>query len=82
LGGVSPKALLKFLEQNPGVKRVALCLDNDAAGIAAANSIKEKLAGLHPHIKVSVHAPPHGKDWNECLQIANKSNTRQKQAAR
>ena len=82
LGGVSSKALLKFLEQNSGIKRVALCLDNDVAGIAAANSIKEKLAGLYPHIKVSVHAPAQGKDWNKCLQEANKTNSRHKQAAR
>ena len=81
LGGVSPKALLQFLEQNPGIKRVALCLDNDDAGIAAAKNIKEKLAALHPHIKVTIHAPAHGKDWNECLQEAKKTNTRPKQAA-
>lgn len=82
LGGVSPKALLRFLEQNPGIKRVALCLDNDSAGIAAANSIKEKLAGLYPHMKVTVHTPAHGKDFNECLQTIQKTNSRPKQAGR
>jgi len=82
LGGVSPKALLHFLERNPGIRRVELCLDKDDAGISASKNIKEKLAGLYPQIKVTVHSPEHGKDWNEFLLETKKTTTRPKQAAR
>ena len=82
LGGVSPKALLQFLEQNPGIKRVELCLDKDTAGITAAKNINRKLAEQYPHVKVSVHAPKVGKDWNEFLLETKKTTTRPKQAAR
>jgi len=33
LGGVSGKALEKFLSCNPQITRISLCLDNDEAGL-------------------------------------------------
>jgi hypothetical protein len=43
LCGVSPQAMMWMLEQNPQVSEVALCLDNDAAGHAAAERFSEAL---------------------------------------
>jgi len=58
--------MLWMLEQNPQIREVALCLDNDAAGIAAAERFTETLkqAGYD---NVSCLLPEY-KDWNEMLK--------------
>jgi hypothetical protein len=43
LCGVSPQAMFWMMEQNIEIQEVALCLDNDAAGIAASKRIAERL---------------------------------------
>jgi len=65
LCGVSPQAMMWMLEQNPQIGEVALCLDNDAAGIEATKRLTEALkqAGYN---NVSCLLPEY-KDWNEQL---------------
>lgn len=62
--GVSDKVLFQMLKDNPNIKKVFLCLDNDWAGRVAEYRIAEKLKanGLEFNIKI-----PKGKDWNEDL---------------
>ena len=66
LCGVSPQAMMYMLEQNPQIREVALCLDNDAAGIEATKRLTEALqqAGYN---NVSCLLPEY-KDWNEMLK--------------
>jgi len=94
LGGTSSLALLVYLERNPNITRVMLCLDNDEAGLDAARRIKAELAGKVPdsivadgrfkHIRVSINLPRRVKDFNELLQqrIAVEKEYRSAQKAR
>ena len=61
---VSDRVLFQMLEDNPNLKEVFLCLDNDEAGHKAAKRISDKLfvRGVKTHILT-----PTGKDWNEDL---------------
>ena len=68
LDGLSPKSLFQFLSENAEVREIVLCLDNDDAGIAAAEKIARQLAELG-YADVSVCLPTH-KDWNEDIQNA------------
>jgi hypothetical protein len=58
------RVLFQMLEDNPNLKEVFLCLDNDEAGEKAAKRISDKLflKGIKSTILV-----PNGKDWNEDL---------------
>ena len=70
LGGTSDVALRAFLEGNPYINRVSLCLDTDEAGQTAARQITSFLAGdeRFAHIAVTTDPPPYGKkDYNEAL---------------
>ena len=69
LGGTSPAALLSFLERNPQIDHVSLCLDADDAGSSAAERVQSMLAGdkRFSHIAVSVDPPRTGKDYNDML---------------
>lgn len=74
LGGTAPRALLKFLQDHPAVTCISLCLDNDRAGIAGMEKIREALQAdpeLSRRIRVIKDNPPPlscGKDYNELLQ--------------
>ena len=63
---VSDRVLFQMLEDNPNLKEVFLCLDNDEAGHKAAKRISDKLfvRGVKTHILA-----PTGKDWNEDLLV-------------
>jgi hypothetical protein len=61
---VSDKALLQCLKDNPKIKTVYLCLDNDEAGKKANKRIAEKLKEMNINYRILV--PTH-KDWNEDL---------------
>ena len=61
LDGLSPKALLCFLDKHD-MSEVILCLDNDEPGIAAAERIGRQLQDRGCE-NVSVLLP-RGKDWN------------------
>lgn len=64
LGGVSGKALERFLSKRPDVKQVFLCLDSDAAGCDACKRLAEHL----PKQLTVIRLLPARKDWNEVLQ--------------
>ena len=68
LGGVSPKALERFLSERRDIESVFIATDNDEAGNHAA----EKLAELIPQ-EISVYRfLSHAKDWNE--ELINERN--------
>ena len=60
-----------YLQENPHIRQIDLCLDNDHWGRVAAEEMKEKYAGKG--YAVSIHTPLRGKDWNEYLQLRQKS---------
>ena len=63
LGGVSPKALERFLSERKNIESIFIATDNDEAG----NNAAEKLAELIPQ-EISVYRfLPQAKDWNEDL---------------
>ena len=89
LGGTSHVALVSFLERHPEIRRVDLYMDNDYAGLKNARKIQAMLRDNpnFKHIRVGVHPPREGKDYNEMLQIRlqhvnqNNQRRREKQAA-
>lgn len=62
LGGVSGKALNRYLTEHPNISRVYLCLDNDEAGNTACDRLSRELPGI-----VVTRMKPPLKDWNEVL---------------
>lgn len=63
LGGVSPKALERFLSERKDIESIYIATDNDEAG----NNAAEKLAELIPQ-GISVYRfQPQAKDWDEDL---------------
>ena len=88
LGGVSSAALNDFLERNPQIKSIQLCLDNDRAGKDATKRIITELLSdkRYSQMKIIVAPPPIGKDYADTV-MAIKQNAigltdinRQKQA--
>ena len=69
LGGTSPVALTAFLERNPHISAITLCLDNDAPGRTATGKIRRLIAetSAFQHIATTDRPPPTGKDYNEAL---------------
>jgi len=65
LGGVSSAALYGFLERNPRITSIRLCLDNDTAGKDATDRIIKELLNdkRYAHIRISAAPPPIGKDY-------------------
>lgn len=68
--GVGDRVLFQMLKDNPGIRSVFLCLDNDEAGEKANNRISEKLhqQGIQTEILVPIR-----KDWNEDLLFFEES---------
>lgn len=64
LGGLSDKALEKYLIKHPNIKEINLCLDNDREGIMAANRLREK---YKDRFVVNIEHP-NKKDYNEDLK--------------
>ena len=66
--GVADRVLFQMLSDNPNIKTVCLCLDNDEAGHKANKRISDKLftQGIQTEILVPCH-----KDWNEDLLYPN-----------
>ena len=67
LWGVSERALLQLLVDNPQVQKIGLCLDNDKAGIQARERIKGILTERGYGNVFSLFSQQ--KDWNEDLQV-------------
>lgn len=59
---ISDRVLFQCLKDNPNIKNVILCFDNDEAGQTANKRILEKLKSMN--IKNEILIPTH-KDWNE-----------------
>ena len=71
LDGLSPKAMLFFLENNLQVNEINICVDHDEAGIEATDRLRDILIdkGYAPE---NIHRQlPSMKDWNECLKEKN-----------
>ena len=66
LCGTAEHAMLRMLEQNPGITSTVLCLDHDEAGIEAAGRLTDILRE-HGRQQVSTLLPVQ-KDWNEDLK--------------
>jgi len=64
LCGLGGQALDWLLEQYPQLNKVALCLDNDAAGRQGTERLKQSISGL---VEAVVDLIPPRKDWNEVL---------------
>lgn len=71
LSGVSDLALSQRLEDDPRIKNIVLCLDNDEKGQQASQRIMEKYKDKY---KIRISKPPYGKDWNDTLKEAVKKN--------
>ena len=72
--GVGDSVLSQMLGDNPNIKTVCLCLDNDEKGQQANKRIADKL-----HIKeipTEILVPDH-KDWNEDLLFMQKGEPKQ-----
>ncbi|HAN44733.1 MAG TPA: hypothetical protein DCP97_05015 [Ruminococcaceae bacterium] len=70
LGGIFDKGLMRFLDDNPQIKKIALCLDNDDAGRKNADVIRSKLENMGKYEVFEKY--PDNKDWNEDLkQLVN-----------
>ena len=64
LGGVSGKALDRFLSERRDIKKVFLCLDSDEAGNEACSKLAQ---GIPTEIPI-VRLVPARKDWNDVLR--------------
>lgn len=63
---VSDRVLFQSLKDNPNIKNVFLCFDNDEAGQKANKRIAEKLNSMNIQNEILV---PNLKDWNEVLKF-------------
>ena len=67
---VADKVLFECLKNNPQIKNVYLCLDNDEPGQKANQRISDKLKEIHPEISAQILIP-FNKDWNEDRLMRN-----------
>ena len=77
LGGVSSKSLDSFLERNPGIANIHLCLDNDLPGKEAASRIIKELLSdkRYSGVKITVAPPPKEyKDYAETAKAVQQIN--------
>ena len=70
LCGVAEHALMQTLTDAPHVSKIALCLDNDKAGVQARERIQKYLAERGYRNVFSLFS--NLKDWNEDLQALSK----------
>jgi hypothetical protein len=70
LSGVGSIALVSFLERNPRITDIRLCLDRDKAGNEATIRIIGELLGNErfSRLKITVAPPAYGKDYSDTLQ--------------
>ena len=64
LGGVSGKALDRFLSERKDTQKVFLCLDSDTAGSEACTRLAQSIPGEIAVIRLV----PARKDWNDVLR--------------
>lgn len=63
-----------YLQENPHLKQIVLCLDTDIWGKQAAERFQEEYA--QKGYTVSIRTPAQGKDWNAYLQQRGQANER------
>ena len=68
---VSDRVLFQCLKDNPNIKNVFLCFDNDEAGQTANKRIANKLNKMNIQNEILV---PNLKDWNEDLTLSEKGD--------
>lgn len=71
LDGLSPKAMLRFLQENEMISEIYPCLDSDPAGIEACDKFKDLLLERGYTEGQVWPMQPAYKDWNECLKAKN-----------
>ncbi len=71
LDGLSPKAMLRFLQEQGGISEIYPCLDNDPAGIETCDKLKDLLLERGYTAEQVLPLSPAYKDWNECLKAKN-----------
>jgi hypothetical protein len=71
LGGVSSLALNTFLENNPQISTVYICLDNDKTGKESTERIAKEILEKeqYSHINIFIAPPPIGTDYNDTLMF-------------
>ena len=86
LSGTASAALIGFLERNPDIQNIYLCLDNDTAGGKATECIIKELMSdsRFADKNITVAPPPLGKDYNTTLTgiqqiLAERKNHEQQQ---
>lgn len=62
--GVADMVMFQMMEDNPNIKKVYLCLDNDEGGLKAIKRISEKLKEQEIPYEILL---PVQKDWNQDL---------------
>ena len=67
-----PAALNEYLLRNGGIRHIALCLDNDDAGVKAAMAI---CAAMPDKYTAELLPPQSGKDYNEQLMMRKHNKT-------
>jgi hypothetical protein len=68
LDGLSPKAMLHFLEKNPQISEINICIDHDEAGIEAYDKHRDLLIEAGYEKACINRVFPVYKDWNESLK--------------
>lgn len=71
LDGLSPKPLIRFLEENKMIKEINICLDYDPAGIETAEKMRDTLLEMGYAPEQVKRLYPVYKDWNEQLKAEN-----------
>lgn len=69
LCSTADRAVIQMLKDNPSLKTVYLCLDNDSAGLLGCKRIAESIHALGDYTIWRV--PPNFKDWDEDLKALN-----------
>ena len=69
LCSTADRAALQMLKNNPQLKTVYLCLDNDNAGQLGCERIAKAIHELGEYFVWKV--PPQNKDWDEDLKALN-----------
>lgn len=78
LSGVSPAALMKYLELHKDINQLTFCLDNDEAGMKATKKLAQRAKQTFPNRKFEMFsALPYYKDFNEDLQKYSTSKSPQ-----
>ena len=68
---ISDRVLFQCLKDNPNIKNVFLCFDNDKAGQTANKRIADKLNSMNIRNEILI---PNYKDWNEDLKFAEEGD--------